>query len=90
MGLLSRTLAFISSTFLLDDHKYLYLQEKKLFFYMLLAYPQQPQQVGLLLEAMISHFREDEAMVEIFYEGISQIFGITDDIRYLAPVRKSF
>jgi len=53
---------------------------------MLLAYPQHPEQVGMILEAMVSHFRDDEAMIEIFYDGISQIFGITDDIRFLAPV----
>lgn len=85
-NILTSTLTFISSTFLLDKYKRVFLEEKKLIFYLLLAYPQQPRQISLLLEGLFEHFQSDEAMLEIFYEGVFQIFNITDEIRHLAPV----
>lgn len=85
-NILTETLSYISSTFLLDKYKRVYLEEKKLIFYLFLAYPQQPNQIYLLLEGLFQHFRKDEAMLEIFFEGVYQIFNITDEIRHLAPV----
>ena len=42
----------------------------------------------MLLKRILSLFKNEEIMLEHYYVAIKDIFGITDEIKHLAPVSR--